>query len=110
MEKYYSDEQREYLARRKEQLGDGAIRDAERRWGEVYGTLRAEMEAGTDPADARLDPVRAEIRELLAAFTGGDAGIQRSLNRMWTDEDPAELSRGMADRELVEYQRRVLGI
>ncbi len=54
MEKYYTPEQREYLARRKEELGDEAIREGERAWAEVLAGLRAEMEAGTDPNDERL--------------------------------------------------------
>jgi MerR family transcriptional regulator, thiopeptide resistance regulator len=108
MEKYYTPEQREYLARRKEELGDEAIREGERAWAEVLDGLRAEMEAGTDPADERLDAARARMGELLQAFHGGDPGIQRSLHRMWSEEDPAELSRGMMDRELTDYMGAVM--
>jgi DNA-binding transcriptional MerR regulator len=108
MEKYYTDEQRGYLARRKEEMGDQAIREGERAWADVLAGLRAEMEAGTDPKDARLDVARARMAELLHAFHGGDASIQQSLNRMWSDEDPAELSRGMIDRELADYMGAVM--
>jgi DNA-binding transcriptional MerR regulator len=108
MERYYTDEQRAYLARRKEELGDEAIREGERAWAEVLAGLRIEMEAGTDPKDARLDAARARMAELLHAFHGGDASIQQSLHRMWSDEDPAELSRGMVDRELADYMGAVM--
>jgi DNA-binding transcriptional MerR regulator len=108
MEKYYTPEQREYLARRKQELGDEAIREGERAWAEVLDGLRAEMEAGTDPADERLDAARARMGELLQAFHGGDPGIQRSLHRMWSEEDPAELSRGTVDRELADYMGAVM--
>ena len=72
MDKYYTPEQREYLARRKEELGDEAIREGERAWAVVLDGLRAEMEAGTDPADERLDAARARMAELFHAFHGGD--------------------------------------
>jgi hypothetical protein len=48
------------------------------------------------------------MAELLQAFHGGDRQIQQSLNRMWTEEDPAELSRGMVDRELADYMGAVM--
>jgi MerR family transcriptional regulator, thiopeptide resistance regulator len=108
MQSYYTDEQREYLARRKQELGDEAIADAERQWGEVFAALRAEMEAGTDPSDARLDALRAKMGGLIAAFHGGDEGIKQSLHQMWSNEDPVELSRGMVDRELADYMGRVM--
>jgi DNA-binding transcriptional MerR regulator len=108
MQSYYTDEQREYLRRRKEELGVEAIRDAERAWAEVAAELRAASQAGTDPADTRLDPLRARVRGLLEAFHGGDESIQRSLNSMWTTEDPERLSRGMFDRELTDYLGRVM--
>jgi DNA-binding transcriptional MerR regulator len=108
MQQYYTDEQREYLARRKEELGDEAIRDAEREWGEVFVALRAELEAGTDPGNARMDALRARMGRLIAAFHGGDEGIKRSLHSMWANEDPVELSRGMVDRELADYMGAVM--
>jgi MerR family transcriptional regulator, thiopeptide resistance regulator len=46
--------------------------------------------------------------ELLQAFHGGDRGIERSLHRMWSEEDPAELSRGAMDRELAAYMGAVM--
>jgi DNA-binding transcriptional MerR regulator len=108
MQSYYTDEQREFLRRRKEELGEEAIRDAERAWAEVAAELRAASQAGTDPADAALDPLRARVRGLLEAFHGGEESIQRSLNAMWTNEDPERLSGGMFDRELTDYMGRVM--
>jgi MerR family transcriptional regulator, thiopeptide resistance regulator len=106
-QRYYSPEQLQQLEQRRRSLGDDAIRDVEREWGEIFATLRAEMEAGTDPADARLRPIAERGRELLAMFTGGDAGIKQSLNEMWQHEDPAELSHGMVDAEVMAYYGRV---
>jgi hypothetical protein len=45
--------------------------------------------------------------ELLEMFTGGDPGIQASLKRMYENEDPEKVSRGMADAEVIEYLTKV---
>jgi len=106
-QRYYSPEQLQQLEQRRRSLGDDAIRDVEREWGEIFATLRAEMEAGTDPADPRLRPIAERGRELLAMFTGGDPGVKQSLNEMWQHEDPAKLSHGMVDAEVMAYYGRV---
>src|SRR3954453_19049789 len=106
-QRYYSPEQLDQLEQRREALGGDAIRRAEHEWGEIFATLRAEMEAGTDPADPKLRPIAQRGRELLAMFTGGDAGIKQSLNEMWQNEDPAKLSHGMVDAEVMAYYGKV---
>ena len=108
-EKYFDAGQRERIRERGEALGPERIAEAERDWAALFEELRTHMEKGTDPADPTLDPIRARARELLAAFTGGDPGIAESMRRMWDAEDPAELSRGMVDRELFAYSRRAFG-
>jgi len=106
-EKYFTPDQLEQLDARGTEIGaDGMARVGEQ-WAEIFATLRAEQAAGTDPADPRLDRVRTSAKELVSQFTGGDAGVAGSLNEMWANEDPAEVSRGMVDRELWDYYRRV---
>jgi MerR family transcriptional regulator, thiopeptide resistance regulator len=105
--RYYTPEQLEQLEERRQAFGDDAIKHVEREWGEIFATLRAEMEQGTDPADPKLRPLAERGRELLAMFTGGDPGIKDSLNRMWANEDPEKLSHGMVDAEVMAYYGRV---
>lgn len=107
-EQYYTPEQLQRLEQRRERLGDDAIEDAQAEWAEIFAVLRAEQRAGTDPNDPRLDPQRRRAGELVEAFTGGQADISSSLRQMWTHEDPGRVSRGMVDRELWEYYRRVM--
>lgn len=107
IEKYYTDEQREQLAGRREQLGEDQVEAGQRAWAEIFDELRSAKQAGTDPADAKLAPVRERARGLVGAFTGGDAGISLSLRDMWANQDPETLSRGMVDRELWDYYLRV---
>jgi MerR family transcriptional regulator, thiopeptide resistance regulator len=106
-ERYYTPEQLDQLEQRRQELGDDAIRDVEREWGEIFATLRAEMDKGTDPADPRLRPIGDRARELLKMFTGGDPGIEASLKRMYETEGPEKASRGMADPEVFEYLAQV---
>jgi len=106
-ERYYTPEQLDQLEQRRRELGDDAIRDVEREWAEIFATLRAEMDKGTDPADPRLRPIGERSRELLLMFTGGDPGIEGSLKRMYETEGPEKASRGMADPAVFEYLAKV---
>jgi DNA-binding transcriptional MerR regulator len=106
-QRYYTPDQLEQLEQRRQALGDDAIRNVEREWAEIFATLRTEMEAGTDPADPKLRPLAQRGAELVAMFTGGDAGITDSLKRMWENEDPEKVSHGMVDAEVMAYYGRV---
>ncbi len=106
-EKYYTPDQLERLERRRHDVGEEAIAAGQREWDEIFATVRSEMQAGTDPGDARLDPCRRRVRELLDAMTGGDADLRASMDEMWANEDPETLTRGMVDRELKDYYMRM---
>jgi len=80
-EKYDSTEQVEMLRQRAEQLGAERIREVEAEWPRLMAEVRAEMEKGTDPADPRVRDLAERWRALVAEFTGGDQGIERSLFR-----------------------------
>src|SRR5215210_1136160 len=106
-ERYYTPEQLRGLEQRREAMGDEAIREVEREWAEIFATLRAELDAGTDPTDPRLRPLAERGRELVAMFTGGDPGITSALKEMWAKEDPDQVSHGMVDAEVWEYYGKV---
>ena len=106
-QRYYTPEQLDELEQRRQTLGDDAIRDVEREWAGIFATLRAEMDAGTDPADPKLRPLAERGRELVAMFTGGDPGITSSLKEMWENEDPEKVSHGMVDAEVMAYYGKV---
>jgi DNA-binding transcriptional MerR regulator len=106
-QRYYTPEQLVQLDQRRRALGEEAIRDVEREWAEIFATLRAELDAGTDPADPKLRPLAERGRELVAMFTGGDPGIMISLKRMWENEDPQKVSHGMVDAEVWAYYGKV---
>jgi DNA-binding transcriptional MerR regulator len=102
-EKYYTPEQLEQLEARRQALGEDAIKAVENEWAELYAKLRAHREAGTDPADPAVQELSVRAGELVRMFTGGDPGIEASLQRMYETEGSARVSRGIASPEDHEY-------
>ncbi len=103
LEQYYTPEQLESLRQRQELLGEEQIRQVQADWQNLFEQVRVEMAKGTDPTS---EPVKALARrsiELIQEFTGGDPGIEQSLNRMWQQEQPEVVSRGMVDTAVMEY-------
>ena len=79
LQAHYTPAQLQQLAARRAALGDDAIQAVEAEWPRLFAALGAELDAGTDPA---ADAVQALVRrwdELVGMFTGGDAGLERSL-------------------------------
>jgi DNA-binding transcriptional MerR regulator len=108
MERYYTPDQLEQLERRAESIGEDGLRRAEAEWTELIAAVEAERTAGTDPADARLDPLVERWTALIEQFTGGAAGIRASLQRMYEIEGPERASRGAVSGETMEYARRAI--
>jgi MerR family transcriptional regulator, thiopeptide resistance regulator len=87
LDKYYSPEQLEYLEERRREVGEERIRESQAEWAELMEKVRAEMEAGTDPSNERVQALAARWMALVGEFTGGDPGIERSLGNMWQQEE-----------------------
>lgn len=83
VQKHYTPEQLQQLAKRREALGDDAIRSVEAEWPRLFESLGAEMDANTDPAAPAVQALVDRWDELVSMFTGGDAGIERSLGNAW---------------------------
>ncbi len=108
LEKYYTPEQLEYLEVRRREVGEERIRVAEAEWAELMQRVRAEMEAGTNPSDERVQALAGRWMRLIGEFTGCDPGIARSLGNMWQQEENIHgIDTGEA-REMGEYVSRAL--
>jgi hypothetical protein len=103
-EQYYTPEQLEQLAARREALGEEGMRKAQDDWTELIAAVEAEREQGTDPADPRVQALMDRWQALIQAFTGGDAGITASLKRMYSEQ----ASRGAMSAGLQEYVGRAM--
>lgn len=108
IEKYYTPEQLEYLEQRRNEVGEERIREVEAEWPELMEQVRAEMEAGTDPSDERVQALARRWMGLVREFTGGDPGIERSLNNMWSQEEDIHGIDTAETRQLGEYVSRAL--
>jgi DNA-binding transcriptional MerR regulator len=90
IERYYTEEQLRALARRRDELGEAAIREVEQAWAALFAEVKAELERGTAPeapAAQRLAQRWSELRQrTVAGFSGGDAGIEASLGRMYAEQ------------------------
>lgn len=106
IEKYYTPEQLERLERRKRELGESRIKEVEAEWPVLIERVRAEMEAGTDPADERVQGLARRWTELVEEMTGGDPDILRSLNSVWRQEENIAGMDTAHMRELMEYVGR----
>jgi DNA-binding transcriptional MerR regulator len=86
-DKYYTPEQMEQLAARREQVGDARIQEVQAEWPRLMDEVRAEMDRGTDPSDPRVQELARRWMGLIGEFTGGDPGITRSLNNLYANEE-----------------------
>lgn len=84
-EKYYTPEQLEALARRRDQVGKDGMRQAQDDWAQLYADAQAAAEQGRDPTGPTGQDLVRRKRALIEAFSGGDAGIEDSLRRMYAE-------------------------
>jgi len=87
IEKYYTPEQLARIGARKAALGDARIKELNAEWPKLFVAVRAEMEAGTDPADQKVQSLARKWYGLLDQFTGGDPGLFNSTRNMYASED-----------------------
>ena len=87
IEKYYSPEQLTQIEARRAVLGEERIKEANAAWPPLFAAVRAEMDAGTDPTDPKVQSLARKWYGLLDEFTGGDPGLFNSTRNMYANED-----------------------
>jgi DNA-binding transcriptional MerR regulator len=111
IEQYYTPERLEYLQKRREEMGPEADKIAAKGtqdWSDLLADYKAEMDKGTDPADPRLQELEKRRQALVSAFSGGNAGIEESLKRMWTEQGDKLCATFGMDPKVVEYLGKVV--
>lgn len=66
------------------------------------------MEAAIDPAGEPVQALARKAKSLIEEFTGGDPGIQRSLNNMYRDDSDAMYARWGVDAGVAEYMGKAM--
>jgi DNA-binding transcriptional MerR regulator len=110
IEKYYTPEQLETLQQRREAGGaalEERIRQGPALWNELFAEFRSHMERGTDPSSAEVQALEQRRQALVNEFTGGDRGIEQSLERMWTEEGEKLAAQYGIEPELLDYLSKV---
>lgn len=75
-------------------------------WPELIAAVRAEMDAGTDPADPRVRALATRWAELLESFHRGDPELREQLYRMRADNTAEVAAAGGPDQAMIDYIER----
>jgi DNA-binding transcriptional MerR regulator len=89
METYYTTEQLERIRRSREELGEEYLRQKQAEWAELIALIRAEMDRGTDPGDAKVQALAQHWLRLVEWTTGGDPAMKQSIKRHWEEQGDA---------------------
>ena len=108
-EKYYTPEQMDYLAQRREIVGEARIKEVEAEWPALMAEVQAELDRGTDPCDPRVQELARRWKGLIEEFTGGNAGIRQSLGNLYQNEENVHGMNVASMRPLMEYVGRAWG-
>jgi len=85
-EKYYTPEQLEQLAARREEVGDERIQQVQQEWQELFAAYEKAMKDGLDPSSPEVQALAKKSAALIREFTGGDPGIAQSLGNLYRGE------------------------
>jgi DNA-binding transcriptional MerR regulator len=107
MEKHYTPEQMEWFKARREQVGEERIRQVEAEWPVLIAQVRAEMEAGADPASPRVQQLARRWMALVDEFTGGNQEIGQAVQRMY-EQEPEMRERTGIDMAMFDYVNRAM--
>lgn len=96
MKKYYTEEQ---LASLRQRWTPEVQAEAESGWAALAKDTESAIASGADPASATGLALAERRKALLAMFTGGDPGIEKSLRNLYADEAnwPANFKRPFSD-------------
>jgi hypothetical protein len=110
MEKYFTPDQMRTIEARGAELGAERIREVEQAWPQVIAGMQAALALDKDPASAEVQALARRWRTLVREFTGGDAGIQRSVNTLFREEPSTMQQRTGIDPALMAYACKAIGL
>jgi len=102
VDRIFSVEELDEIKARGQRLGREHIHSVEAEWPSLIAKVRAEMLAGTDPANDQMRPLASRWRELVREFTGGNPNIERKVRAAYVAE-PRLMQRAGLDPQLFAY-------
>lgn len=105
---YYTEEQLEDLAKRREQ-NPGEAEQGTRDWADLIKEVEASLDE--DPAGEKAQSLAARWLGLIEAFTKGDPGLSDSLKNLYADRDnwPATFKKPYSD-EVEEFINKAIAV
>lgn len=94
VEKHYTPEQLDQLARRRKEVGEERMAQVQQEWQEPFAAYETAMEKGLDPESEEVRALARRSADLIEEFTGGDAGIAQSLGNMYREEGAERVLEG----------------
>jgi DNA-binding transcriptional MerR regulator len=85
-ERYFTAEQRRFIAERAKSYSTADARRDARRWQKLMDEVTVAMERGDDPQSPHVQRLAARWRKLIVEFTNGDPGITQSLRNQYEHE------------------------
>jgi DNA-binding transcriptional MerR regulator len=88
---HFTREQREFLLRRADEVGAGAVQSMQAEAVGLLEKIRQHQQAGTPADDPQVQELTTQVDEIGTAFHGGSPRITAAANAMWRD-NRAEIS------------------
>jgi MerR family transcriptional regulator, thiopeptide resistance regulator len=85
-ERYFTADQRRWIAERAKNYSVAAARRDARKWQTLMDEVAEAMERGDDPRSAKVRRLAARWHKLVLGFTRGDPGITQSLRNQFEHE------------------------
>lgn len=94
VDKHYTPEQLDQLARRRKGVGEGRMAQVQQEWQELFAAYETAMEKGLDPGSEEVRALARRSAALVEEFTGGGPGIAMSLGKMYREEGAERVLEG----------------
>ena len=110
-DQHLTTQQQEWFARRRQQVGEQAWQQSLDAWPEIINAVGAEMDAGTTPADPRVQELMTRWAELQQVFLDDDPDMRTAAGLAWRamwERHPDQLRRSprVAPPEMWDYIQR----
>jgi MerR family transcriptional regulator, thiopeptide resistance regulator len=107
--KYYSEEAQAKITERANIWTPELQAKVEQDWKNLIGDVETAIADKTDPASPKAKALAQRWSELVRGFTGGDAGIQQGVNKLYADQGnwPSSFTKPFSD-EVWEYIKKAM--
>ena len=107
--KYYTEDAQAKIAERAKTWTPEMQAKVEQDWKSLIGDVETAIASKIDPADAKAQSLAKRWSELVRGFSGGDAGIQQGLNKLYADQGnwPSTFTKPFSD-EVWEYIKKAM--